>query len=428
MKTPKGVSDHPAKEEMKNLWMDGYRAKDIVDWLEQEKFPVLKAATIARYGQRYWSSILIETEGSLLKEEIETLNNLDIGLVKEISLRESNTKTGTSKFKTIKIVPGVTQLKVAEKPNLRLQKFKVKREEKPEGWNLGVHLPDMQIGYFSSTNGLVSTHDEAALDVAHQIISYLDSKYGVDLVVNTGDNLDFPAFSSHRSAPGFNSTTQLAINRAAEEAAAQRELASSARIVWLQGNHCARITNFIVDKATPLVGLKRANDQWPVLSLQNLCRLDEFGIEFLEPYPDSELWVNDHLRFEHGSVYSSTPGGTAAKQLKNGVSVGFGHCHSIEYLQETRHTANGPRTHFAFSPGTLSKIDGSIPSAKTGITSFGKQAATRHENWQQGIAIFWWQPGGKQLVSVEIVSIWGGWALWRGMEFTATCSPDGEDL
>src|SRR5690606_29598869 len=103
--------------------------------------------------------------------------------------------------------------------------------------------------------------------------------------------LDLPAFGSHRSAPAFMHTTQMAIDRAAEEAAIQRQLAPDADIVWLEGNHESRLTKYLVDRAPALVGLNKGGQTaQPVMSLSNLCRFDEYGIEYLEPYPDAELW------------------------------------------------------------------------------------------------------------------------------------------
>ena len=750
MAKPKGVSDHPAKTQMEELWAAGWRAKEITTWLKDNNLPVVSASTIARYGQRYWSNTTLTLEHTDLKDltsQLEAIENLNIGVIKKVSLRETKNRTGETKYKTIEIAPNIAgqQIQKAAKPNLTITKINATKETKPQGWEVGIFLPDMQIGYHQDVASYTTTQDEAAINVAHQIISYIQNKYGVDRIINAGDNFDFAAISSHRSAPGFITTTQMSIDRGAAEAAAQRTLAPDAQIDWLCGNHecldeksraitkegpkyyhelsegdlvlsatdslepvwlpiqathtydydgpmvvlgnkntqiqqmvtpnhrlvglspnndkwveklaanyctmkipvatqakdrpeapytdheirlaawcltdsyqtkhgywrfyqseekvqiikdilnecgitfsercrqrktneicgkplkskpqlsydlilgaeesrkvtklveskgvlpqwievlsdrqfglfvkelqitdgtvlktkafpiycssdlrfelqtllitrgygCSmneyrpghwrlnvcpkklvskletqykstqsykgkvwcvtvqngrffmernghvsltgnsRLINYLIDKAAPIVGLTRAGDTTPVISIPNLCRFDEYDINFIEPYPDSEIWVNDHLRFEHGSTYSSTPGGTAAKQLKNGVSVGYGHIHRQELLQETRHTARGPRTHFAGSPGTLCKIDGAVPSAKTGINSHGKQANKKHENWQQGLWVFWYQPEGKQLVSIEPISIWGGWALWRGIEFNATCTPDGEKL
>ena len=423
----KGVADHPEKDQMEDLWHQGYRASAINDWLVTLGYSPIKSTTLARYGQRYWTTIKVELDDATgdLAEKIDDLSKL--GTVKKIGIRTSMTKTGETSSTMIEVIPSANcpVLQRGVIPNIKISYKVSKPDKKPDGWKVGIKLPDMQIGYWSNGKEHVCTQDESALDVAHQIIADVDSKYGLDLLVNVGDNLDLPAFGSHRSAPGFMQTTQLAIDRATIEGATQRALAPDAKIIWIAGNHEARLTNFLADKAPEILGLSRGGETEPVISIDNLCRFEESGIDFLDPYPDSEYWVNDHLRFEHGSLYSSAPGGTAAKHLSSGVSVGYGHIHRQEMLQMTRHTKNGPRTNFAGSAGCLCKIDGAVPSAKTGINSKGKQNAAKSENWQNGIWVFWWQPGGEQLVAVEPISIWGGWALFRGREYHSTCDSDG---
>jgi hypothetical protein len=139
--------------------------------------------------------------------------------------------------------------------------------------------------------------------------------------------------------------------------------------------------------------------------------------------------VNDHLRFEHGSTYSSALGGTAVKQLQNGISVGYGHIHRSELLYKTRHTHAGPRTHFAGSPGCLCKTDSSIPASGVGINAEGSQGKSgRASNWDQGLWVFWWQDADDQLTALEPIQIWSGWAMFRGQSYFATVGPNGEEL
>jgi hypothetical protein len=456
--TTYGVADHPNREEMKALWLQGLRTSDILAWLKSKALPTVKPKTLEAYGRRYWTPLTNEVV--LLTDEYETgsddpdieaaqdliskVEESGLGTVKNIKISSKEFPTwkrdegddiavsevGSSHTRVVEIIPSVSVgLERCQKTDVTIDYQIVEGYVgKPEGWSLGVFLPDMQIGYFDNGNSLVTTHDESAIDIAHQLMAQAQELYGIDYVINAGDNLDLPAFSSHRSAPGYMRTTQSALNRAAEEAAIQRALAPDARIAWIEGNHEQRLTNFLVDKAPYLLGLTRANDNKPVNSVPYLCRFEEYDIEWISPYPDGEIWVNDHLRFEHGSAYSSTPGGTAAKQLKNGVSVGYGHIHRKEYLEETRHTANGPRTHFAGSPGCLCRIDSKVPSAKTGIDSHGTQSGTKTENWQNGIWFFWYQTEGKQLAKIDDVSIWGGWALYNGREYFATVDANGNKL
>lgn len=447
---PKGVADHPCKIEMETLWRQGFRAKSIVGWLQDSGYPPVKVKTLSRYGQRYWSDDLTLTEEVGEMDTIEDVHRLieeieasGLGTVKQITVGSKKypgwrrdhpddvavSEAQESVVRSIRISPPdpspFVEARVADVTlNYEVREF----VGKEDGWSLGVFLPDMQMGYWNNNGELITTHDEAAMDIAHQIMADAEQMYGIDVVVNAGDNIDFPALGSYRVPPALLQTTQLAIDRAATEAATQRILAPNARNWWLEGNHERRMTSYLIDKAAPLVALRKANDPLPALSVASLCRFDEFGIEYIDPYPDGEIWINDHLRFEHGSLYANGPGSTAAKHLRNGVSVGYGHIHRQEMLHETRHTARGPRTHFAGSPGCLCRIDGIVPSSKTGITSEGLQAGSKSENWQQGLWVFWFQSDGKQLVSVDEVSIWGGWARWQGRDYFATVDPNGNPL
>ncbi len=423
-----GVADHPAKDELESLWKSGARAKFITKWLQDQKLPPIKESTLARYGQRYWCENFDELDEldyvGQANAIVSKIKESNLGEVKRITVSKTNFSVG---------VNPVSQIPLRQAPETKIivkGGSRNKNIDKPDGWKIGIFLPDMQIGYWvgKSSDICHTTHDESALDVAHQIMADVQATYGIDLVINAGDNLDFPAFSTHRSAPGFWNTTERSLNRASEEAAIQRALAPSARNIWIAGNHEQRLTNFMIDKVPAVMGLTREGDKHPVLSIPNLCRFDENKIEYLDPFPDAEFWVNEHLRFEHGSHCLSGHGATAAKQLKNGVSVGYGHIHRSELLHMTRHTRKGPRTHFAGSPGCLCRIDGSVPSSRTGVNSGGSQAQKKTEDWQQGLWIFFYQENKEQLVAIEPIQIWGGWAMWRGKQYYAICDEDGNLL
>jgi hypothetical protein len=265
--------------------------------------------------------------------------------------------------------------------------------------------------------------------VAHQISLFLQKQYGIDLTVILGDNHDFSAFSTHRTAPGYVVNTQLEIDRFGTEVALQREISPDAEIVVLSGNHDDRLNKAIVDKIPALAGISKANSREPILSIANLCRFDEYNITSIEAYPDGEYWANDYLRFEHGSVASSAPGSTAAKYLADAkVSTIFGHTHRQELVYGRVRGRNGSRPIFAGTPGTTARIDGVLPSSQTGITSKGVQAGKKTEKWQQGIFVVWFQEEDDQKAAVEPVLIENGSAFYAGQIFCSTVSKNGEQL
>lgn len=281
-----------------------------------------------------------------------------------------------------------------------------------DGWKTAVLMPDAQRPF----------QDEAAVGVALQVLEAVEHTYGVDDIIHLGDDLDLPDFGRHRSAPETCGQINLAVQQQYRTLTYERALCPDARILWLAGNHEARLTNWLVDNAPQMLALQRPDTEGedPVLSIPFLCRLGEVGVEYLDPYPEAEIWLNDHLRCIHGTITKSGRGATAAAYLAQGnVSTIYGHIHRAELLWQTRHTKHGPRSYMAGSPGSLCRVDGQVPSTRSGISHRGAQGGTTTEDWQQGVWVVRYQPEGAQWFTIEPVNIWAGWGTWRGRTFLA---------
>jgi hypothetical protein len=294
----------------------------------------------------------------------------------------------------------------------------VKRGKRPptpkrtEGWKTAVILPDAQR----------PTHDPDAVDVAMQILEDCQDRYGVDKIIHLGDDLDLPDFGKHRSAPEVLGKINEATTLQYRTLAYERAICPEAEIDWLVGNHEARLTNWMVDNAPQLLGLQRADTPQadPVLSIPYLCRLDELDVNYVDPWPEGEVWLNDHVRCLHGTIARSGKGATATAYLsEGGASSIYGHIHRKEQIWQTRHTKHGPRTYMAGSPGTLCDISGGVPSANSGITAYGAQGKSRTEDWQQGLWIVRYQLEGPQWFTIDDVNIWAGWGFWEGKHYHA---------
>lgn len=264
---PKGVADHPAKDQMEAIWRGGGRAKQIVAWLEEQGLPPVSEKTVARYGQRFWTEkVTIRTEDAEPEELNSFLNEIEsagLGVVTKIGFSKKK-YPGWEKIdgqnvqvdkesvaQTIEITPvHVPQLSPARLPDIHISspysstkssrsRSKAPRSRsKPPGWSLAVVIPDPQIGFHRGTDGaLTATHDEQALNICHQIALDLETDYGIDTWAYLGDNLDFASFTNHRSAPGYTGNTQLEIDRFGTEVAVARSIAQDAEIVVLAGNH-----------------------------------------------------------------------------------------------------------------------------------------------------------------------------------------------
>lgn len=287
------------------------------------------------------------------------------------------------------------------------------------GWETAVCLPDPQIGYRSFEDGLDPFHDEAAMDIAVQVINALQHESGVHQVVNLGDFLDLPAQGKYEQEAAFAFTTQHAIDRGSMFLAQQRAAAPDAHIVVLEGNHDRRMQRFVTTNALSAFGLKRANapESWPVMSLPYLLRLEEMNVEYIDAYPAGMWWINDKLRAVHGDKVRSN--GSTASAWANEfphISTIFGHIHRQEIQSKTTFDREGKIKTMAISPGCLCRVDGAVPSVK-GSTGIDGRPATYYENWQQGLAVVHYKTSGS--FHVDLVHIDDGKTLYRGQEFTA---------
>lgn len=297
------------------------------------------------------------------------------------------------------------------------------------GWEVAVVLPDIQAGYFRGPGGaLEPTHDEAALAVALAVVKAAKPS----LVVLVGDNADLPEFGKYRLSVAFQQTTQATIDRLTLFLAELRQAAPAARIVWLAGNHEERLPNYLLDNAKAAFGLRRGTlpeerpSTWPLLSIPELLRMNEFGVEYIPGYPASHVWVTPRLKIVHGEIVRSQSSTASAYLNREKTSVIFGHVHRREYAARTRDDHDGPREVMAASPGCLARVDGAVPSTKGG-TDLDGRPVYRGEDWQQGIAVVPYRKDTGVFV-YEQVAILQGWAMWRGKEFVSKVTSTGEPI
>jgi len=290
-------------------------------------------------------------------------------------------------------------------------------------WKVAVALPDPQIGYRKYEDGTLDTfHDEDAMDVALQIVG-LDHGHPLDQIINLGDFLDLPMYGTYEQEANFAHTAQLAINRGYRFLAEQRANGGAdARIILLEGNHDKRLSRFVNTNSAAAYGIKVADmpDSWPVLSLQNLLRCDELGVEFIDGYPAAAHWINKRLRAMHGDRANAS-GSTAAQYTNSNpnISTLFGHTHRMEQQSKTVFDRDQAIKSVAFSPGCLCRVDGAVPSVKGGVDVKG-QALTYFENWQQGVSVIFFKDGDDDSFHFDQVHIHKGKTMYRGQEIVST--------
>jgi hypothetical protein len=220
--------------------------------------------------------------------------------------------------------------------------------------------------------------------------------------------------SKYRLSPAFSMTTQATIDYLTTLCAQIRDAAPYARIIWMEGNHEIRLTNYIIDNAKAAFGLKQGNTptSFPVLSIPFLCRFEDFGVEYFAGYPASQFWLNNRIKIIHGTKVASG-GSTAHKYLgTEKSSVVYGHIHRREWAERTRSDWDGPKTIAAISFGCLARVDGMVPSTKGGMDLDGRPI-TCVEDWQQGLGIIYYQEGDGAF-HPEMLPIHDGTMFYKG--------------
>lgn len=388
------------------MWLAGARVADeFVEALTQP--PASKRETLGRIAD------LLDRNG---------INVDEIGQVKRISLYQSLTKNAEGDAEVHDLV-GVqlapTWAEGPQWPVVQPAAPTIIRPTKPRpvsrDTRVTVILPDPQIGYRRLHDGeLIATHDDTAIGVALQITAAAKP----DQIVNLGDTLDFPEWSTKFLVkPEFVLTTQPTIDAAHRFLALQRATAPDATIVLLGGNHDKRLGDAIARNAMAALRLRRAEapTEWPVLSIPNLLRLDDLDVTYVGAYPAGRWQITSGNRNQtalwavHGERLDVVKVARHERQ-----SFVQGHIHRIALHTETYEIGGRPETVTAFSPGCLCRVDGTVPSTKSGEDEHGRPV-TRWENWQQGMAVVEETSDGSW--HVDLIRIDHGKAIWRGKEW-----------
>lgn len=293
------------------------------------------------------------------------------------------------------------------------------RKYKPHGrMRTALILPDQQFGYRQLLDGTFQPfHDPRAIAIAEAVAEVERP----DLTVMLGDLNDLPAHGRYRQEPSFVPSTQRGIDRASDHVATIAELSGETRVI--QGNHDARLEYSIMDNALASAGLRRARrlpGDYPPMSMPYLLGIDDMpNVTWVGGYPAGATYINANLAAIHGR----RTGANLVNQVLGDerVSVVFGHVHRIVMGYQTRNDRGRARFNMAFSPGCLCRIDGAVPSARSGLDPWLKPAVS-FEDWQQGLAVVRYEEGDGRF-TVEMVPIFPeaarSWAMHRGQEFTS---------
>lgn len=235
--------------------------------------------------------------------------------------------------------------------------------------NKVLFIPDTQHGHIwnQEYTKLEPIHDRKGIDAVIQ----LARDWQPDVVVLLGDMLDLAPWSlKYPRPPEYRQTTSATINELYYDLCRIREACPNSKIIWLEGNHEARIQKALTELLPESIHLAPAGETQPALCIERLLHLGDLGIEYVKPFP-ADYWLWDCIQICHGEGHGK---GVTTKLAKTkSYSMVKGHGHGLELSCSRVETPFGSKNITVMQPGCLCRIDGSVPGVSP------------RPDWQHGV-------------------------------------------
>ena len=254
-------------------------------------------------------------------------------------------------------------------------------------------VPDSQHGFRWNRNHtrLEPLHDRRALDVVVQVAARLRP----ERIVLLGDMLDLPSFSTKFPRPmALRDTTTPALRELHWQLAQLRAASPDSRIVYVEGNHEARIRRAMTERLSEASVTVPVGSTEELGSIPSLLGLDGLEIEYVGPY-GAGYWLWGQVQIVHGTKLR-----LSAHLSEVSHSFVMGHIHRVLLQTRAIQTPQGSRTITGICPGCLCRTDGSVPGYPG------------RPDWSQGYGIAW-KLGDS--VSLEVREIRDGRTAWEGL-------------
>lgn len=233
-------------------------------------------------------------------------------------------------------------------------------------------------------------------------------------IVKIGDTMDFPNISKYKKNPEREEVAKVqdCVNSGYRILKDERMAAPRTKIVKMAGNHDIRLRDFILNWVPELHGLQRAeiidNNEASIFSPEFLLRLDELGIDYLDPqgpYEHGEFKVSEKLAARHGWIAKKGSGPSALATLEHlGYSVLIGHTHRQSLVYKTTFDINGEPT--------------ILCAAEIGCMCLVENDGLGHSpspDWQPGFSTATVWPDGK--FRIDNATYVNGQIFWRDQRF-----------
>jgi UDP-2,3-diacylglucosamine pyrophosphatase LpxH len=221
--------------------------------------------------------------------------------------------------------------------------------------------------------------------------------------VHLGDLMDFPDISRHKPDPENVAYANECLQAGYDILRGVRTASPGTIWRFMPGNHDIRIRDYEIKHAPGIYELSvvATPSETSVVahSLPHLLRLDELGIEYIDPhgpYEDGQVTLSKHLAVFHGWKASQGSGKTALDTLKQtGFSIIIGHTHRQSIVHHTTHDINRDvTTLMACEAGSMCQVDNQIVEGRR-FPSF-----TSFPDWQSGFAVATIWDDGKFVVDL----------------------------
>lgn len=240
--------------------------------------------------------------------------------------------------------------------------------------------------------------------------------------ISLGDSVDFPDISRHQLDPENTATVNECLQSGYDLFRGYVEASPGTYWRKLIGNHDERIRNILLDKPSvrPLYDIKRPDtpDETgeKLLNLSHAMRLDELGIEVIDPrgkYDLAQINLSDKLAVRHGWLARKGSGATALATLEHlGYSVIVGHTHRQSVVHNTKHEIDGRlRTLTGVEAGCMCRVDQTPDPIDGRIWP----NYTPTPDWQQGFATVEIWPNGS--FNIDTAKFVNGALMWRDQRY-----------
>ena len=244
----------------------------------------------------------------------------------------------------------------------------------------------------SSTMTFLTDHQARFVDwETHQSVLKFLKDFRPETIIVGGDLIDAESLSKFPTSLEGRQTLMDDIEAGRKVLADYRKACPKARIIWVFGNHCARLQRFLRNNAPELENLES-------LRLEELVGTKELNVEVLNEYGDGVNW-HDMYAF-HGTKTSKHSAYSAKAEFEDEGGSGMsGHTHRIGVHIRTDRAG----THGWYEGGCLCRVDpkGAPPSFR----------GPRQNNWSQGLLVGYAQDGIWNVYPVVITEhkfIWNG--------------------